>query len=443
MSENADSSAPEDAGILPGDRRRFLTGAALAAGAALAGGGRVRRARAADRAEITFASARFFGQSAVADLIEAYNSSQGKVHVTYVELPPPSQSTEVHQALVQQLARRSGTPDVFTQDVIWIAEFAGAGWALPLDSHIDAKAQAQYFPGVIKACTWQGKLTALPWFIDSGMLYYRTDLLEKAGAKVPETWDELVATAQKLQGSGDAKYGYLWQGKQAEVLVCDLVEMIGSNGGSILGPDGRQVMIADDKAVEAVQFMHDTIGKLKISPADVLSWDEEPSRRPFTGGEAAFLRNWSYVWAVAQDQGQSSVVGKVGVAPLPHFAGGSSAACLGGYQLGVNAATKNRDAAVDFAAWMSSPSTQLTIAKEQGLAPTRPDLMDDQELAKSQPLMHALKPVFMGATPRPVTPRYAQVTLALQSAVSKALAGGKVKDELEQAKTTIAAIVNK
>src|SRR3954453_5001132 len=280
MSENANGSAPEDAGILRSDRRRFLTGTALAAGATLAGGGRVRRSRAADRAEVTFASARFFGKSAVADLIEAYNSSQGKVHVTYVELPPPSQSTEVHQALVQQLARRSGTPDVFTQDVIWIAEFAGAGWALPLDSHIDAKAQAQYFPGVIKACTWQGKLTALPWFIDSGMLYYRTDLLEKAGAKVPETWDELVATAQKLQGSGDAKYGYLWQGKQAEVLVCDLVEMIGSNGGSILGPDGKQVLLADDKAVEAVQFMHDTIDKLKISPADVLSWYEEPSRRP-------------------------------------------------------------------------------------------------------------------------------------------------------------------
>src|SRR3954452_22836546 len=167
MSENANGSSPEVAGILQGDRRRFLTGAALAAGAALAGSGRVRRARAADRAEVTFASARFFGKSAVADLIEAYNSSQGKVHVTYVELPPPSQSTEVHQALVQQLARRSGTPDVFTQDVVWIAEFAGAGWALPLNQYFDAAVQKQFFPGTIAACTFQDKLTALPWFVDS------------------------------------------------------------------------------------------------------------------------------------------------------------------------------------------------------------------------------------------------------------------------------------
>ena len=73
------------------------------------------------------------------------------------------------------------------------------------------------------------------------------------------------------------------------------------------------------------------------------------------------------------------------MAPLPHFAGGTSAACLGGYQLGVNAATKNRDAAIDFAAWMSSPATQLTFALEPGLAPTRPDRVRRSELARSSP----------------------------------------------------------
>ena len=105
------------------------------------------RARAADRVEITFASAKFFGKETLAEVVEAYNQAQSKVHVTYVELPPPSSSTEVHQALVQQLARRNGTPDVFTQDVVWIAEFAGAGWALPLDEYFDAKASRPVLPG--------------------------------------------------------------------------------------------------------------------------------------------------------------------------------------------------------------------------------------------------------------------------------------------------------
>ena len=221
--------------------------------------------------EITFSSAKFFGKETIAEVVQAFNGSQDKIHVTYKELPPPSSSTEVHQGLVQQLARRNGDPDVFTQDIIWIAEFAAAKWALPLDEYFNADAMKEYFPGVVQACTWQGKLTALPWFIDSGMLYYRKDLLEGVGAKAPETWSELVETAKKLTGSGKAKFGFLWQAKQAEVLVCDLVSFIGSNDGAILQPDGKTVSVADDAAVEAVQLMHDLIKKDQITPEDVLS----------------------------------------------------------------------------------------------------------------------------------------------------------------------------
>ncbi len=416
-------------------RRAFLGGVALGAAAL----GAARPARAADRTEISFASAKFFGKETVAQVVEMYNSSQGRVHVSYDELPPPSDSTAVHQLLVQQLARRNGSPDVFTQDVIWIAEFAGAGWALALDDEFGAEVRKDYFPGVGAACTWGGKLTALPWFIDSGMLYYRTDLL--GAAKVPETWEELVKIAEAAQKSGGARFGFLWQGKQAEVLVCDLVSFITGNGGAILGPDGKTVLLDEEKTVAAVEFMRDTITGTKISPQDVLSWDEEPSRRPFTGGQAAFLRNWSYVYTIAQDPKVSSVVGKVGVAPLPHFAGGQSSACLGGYQYGVNASTKKREAALDFVHWMSSPATQLHFATELGLAPTRAAVFDEPALAKSQPFMQTLKPVFVGATPRPVTPKYAQVTLVLQSAVSRALADGNVKQALSGAKERIATIV--
>ena len=422
-------------------RREVLLGAGAAIGAgALAA---PRRARAASRTEITFASAKFYGKQTVGAVVDAYNQSQGKVHVTYNELPPPSASTEVHQALVQQLVRRSGTPDVFTQDVVWIAELAGAGWALPLDQYFPAASRQDYFPGTIAACTYQGKLTALPWFVDSGMLFFRKDLLAAAGAKVPETWDDLAKTAAAIQQSGQAKFGYLWQGKQAEVLVCDAVEVIASNNGSILAAGGKSGALNSEQSVAAVQFLRDTIDKTRISPSDVLSWDEEPSRAPFTAGNAAFLRNWSYVYAISQDPKGSSVVGKVGVAPLPHFAGGKSAACLGGYQYGVNAASKHREAAIDFLTWMSSAATQRTFALQLGIAPTRPAVYDDAELGREQPFMKQLRDVFTGATPRPVTAKYAQVTLAIQSGISRALVSGDVTAELDAANARIDAIVGK
>jgi multiple sugar transport system substrate-binding protein len=433
-----DTTSPKTGGL---NRRQAMAATGLALGSALLPLA-PRRAKAADRAQITFASANFYGRETIAQVVDMYNQSQSKVQVTFVQLPPPSSSTEVHQELVQQLARRNGTPDVFTQDVIWIAEFASAGWALPLDQYFGPSVQAAYFPGLIQACTFRGKLTALPWHVDSGMLYYRKDLLQQAGAQVPTSWADMTAIAQKIQQSGGAKFGYLWQGKQAEVLVCDLVEVIGSAGGGILAPDGKTVLIAEPPAVEGVQFLYDTINKSKISPQDVLSWDEEPSRGPFTSGQSVFLRNWSYVYKIAQDKTDSSVVGKVGVAPLPHFPGGKSAACLGGYQYGVNAHTQNRDAAIDFITWMSSPATQLHYAVGLGLAPTRPAVFEEPQLIQQQPFMHTLKDVFVGATPRPVTPNYPQVTLALQSAVSRALVNGDVQTELNHAKERITAIVS-
>jgi multiple sugar transport system substrate-binding protein len=420
------------------NRRDFIKRSSLA----LAGAAAVstfigpRRVYAAGPVELTFASAKFYGKQTIAEVVSAFNESQTKAHVTYKELPPPSSSTEVHQGLVQQLARRNGDPDVFTLDIIWIAEFAAAKWALPLDQYFKDSTE-EYFPGIVQACTWQDKLVALPWFVDSGMLYYRKDL----GISAPSTWDELIASAKQATGSGKAKFGFLWQAKQAEVLVCDLVSFIGSNGGAILQSDGKTVAVADEPAIEAVQLMYDLINKEQITPADVLSWDEEPSRRPFTGGEAAFLRNWSYVWKIAQSPAESKVVDQVAVVPLPHFPDKKSAAALGGYQYGINASSKKREAAVEFVRWMSSPETQLRFATQLGLCPTRAAVFERPEIGTEQPFMQQLKDVFLGAIPRPVTPKYPQVTLALQSAVSTALTNGKVEEALKTAKQKIETIV--
>jgi multiple sugar transport system substrate-binding protein len=431
----------------PLSRRNFVkgAGAVLAAGAAApvlaACGSGSGAATSGGKTTITFASAKFFAKSTIGQMVDEYNNSSKHVNVQFQELPTPSQSTEVHQQLVQSLSQRDGSIDVFTGDIIWISEFAGAGWSAPLDDYFGPSVRAQYFPGVVDACTYGGALHALPWYIDAGMLYYRKDLLAAAGLAVPSSWRELVTAAQKLTSGGKVTDGFNWQAKQAEVLVCDLVEFIGSNGGSILGPDGKTVTIADAKAVEAVQFMADTFGKDKITPRAVLSWDEVPSELPFTGGRAAFLRNWSFVWTDAQNPSSSSVVGKVGVTKLPAFPGGKSTACLGGYQFGLNASSTKKSAAIDFLTWMSSPATQLKWATQLGLAPSRPSVYDQPALAKVNPFMVSLRDIFTGGTPRPKTPKYSQVSLALQAGVSAALATGNIASNLSSAKAQIEQIL--
>jgi multiple sugar transport system substrate-binding protein len=433
----------------PLSRRNFVkgVGAVLAAGAAapaLAACGSSSSsgvATSGGKTTITFASAKFFAQESIGQIVEEYNSSQKHVTVQYQQLPTPSQSTEVHQQLVQSLSQRDGSIDVYTGDIIWISEFAGAGWSAPLNDYFGSSVQAQYFPGVIDACTYGGAMHALPWYLDAGMLYYRKDLLDAAGIAAPSSWSELVAGAQKLVKAGKVADGFNWQAKQEEVLVCDLVEFIGSNGGSILAPDGKTVTIAEPKAVEAVQFMYDTFNGDKITPKAALSWDEVPSELPFLGGKAAFLRNWSFVWSDAQNKSSSSVVGKVAVIKLPAFPGGRSTACLGGYQFGMNASSTKKSAAVDFLTWMSSPATQLKWATQLGLAPSRPSVYDEPKLAAADPFMVSLRDIFTGGTPRPKTPKYSQISLAIQAGVSAALASGKIQSNLSSTQAQIEQVI--
>ena len=172
-----------------------------------------------------------------------------------------------------------------------------------------------------------------------------------------------------------------------------------------------------------------------------LSWDEEPSRMPFTGGQAAFLRNWSYVWSDAQDPSSSKVVGKVGVTKLPAAPGGTSTACLGGYQFGMNASSTKKSAAVDFLTWMSSPATQLKWATQLGLAPSRPSVYQQPLLAKVNPFMVQLQNIFTGGTPRPKTPKYSQISLAIQAGVSAALSTGQIQSNLSSTKAQIEQII--
>ncbi len=433
--------------VAPMSRRQFL---ALGAGSlgALAltacgqgGGGSGGGAGASGGGKtINFVTAKFESTTSMQQFVDPYNTSQSNYKVVVRELPPPSSSTEVHQQLAQQLGSSSGAVDVFTQDVIWIAEFASAGWSMDLSSEFNDNDRSAFFSGLVDACTYDGKFVAVPFYLDAGQLYYRKDLLSGNNLVVPTTWDSLTQSAQTLMKKG-TKLGFLWQGKQAEVLVCNLVEFVGSAGGAILGPDSKTVMIADPPAVTAVQFMYDTMNGLGITPKGVLSWDEEPSRKPFTAGQAAFLRQWSYVWGVSQDKAQSDVVGKVGVAPLPHFPGGKSTACLGGYQLGVSQNSQNKDGAVDFVRWMTSEGTQLKYAEQFGSAPAVEAAYDSAQLKKTQPSMVALKTTFQGGTPRPVTPKYPQVSLALQSAISGAITSGDVETTLKNLKSQIEGIV--
>jgi multiple sugar transport system substrate-binding protein len=321
-----------------------------------------------------------------------------------------------HQLYVQWLNAHVSEPDVLQLDVVWTPEFAAAGWIAPLDPF--SPPTAALFPASVDAHRWNGRLFALPWFVDVGMLYWRTDLV----AEAPRTFDELVRAADAATGSG-ARFGFVWQGARYEGLVVNFVEHLGAFGGQILDEAGR-VTVDEPAAVDALTFMRDRIGRDGVVPPAVLSWQEEQTRFAFQNGQAVFMRNWPYAYALlATDEG-SAVAGRFAVAPLPAGPGGTPTAALGGAALAINAHSDQPDDAYALIAFLLEPAQMLERAQLAGQLPPRPALYDEPALSEALGLpAGGARRIVDAATPRPVTPVYSELSAILQVALHRVLAG--------------------
>ena len=337
----------------------------------------------------------------------------------------PHSSTAYHDLLTQKLKNRDQSMDLFFMDVIWPSEFAAAGWALPLDDHFTLSQRRKFLRAIIEAGTYQGHIYGVPSRIDSGMLYYRKDLLEKYGFPPPETWDELVHQAITIVEGEKAKQpalrGYSGQFKQYEGLVCDMLEIVGSNNGSFLTKDGTSSTLANPETTQAVQFVREQIIQELATPA-VLTYQEPESLAVFVQGKAVFHRNWPYAWGLANDPRHSKIVGNVGVTTLPHFYEGKSVSALGGWLYGISSYSQHPNEAWLFIEFMTSAEMQKYFALYASLAPSRIALYSDPEVLQANPQYEDLFPVFQTAKPRPRTPVYPIVSNILQRYFSRVLA---------------------
>lgn len=331
----------------------------------------------------------------------------------------PDDASQRHQLYVQWLNARVGNPSILQLDVVWTPEFAAAGWVLPLDKY--GPPREEFFPATITANTWAGKLYALPWFADVGLLYRRTDLVPNE----PKTLEEVVTQAKAAMARrGGPKYGVVFQGARYEGLITGFVEYLGAFGGRIIDDKG-EVVVNRPEAVRAVEFMRDELYATQVAPLDVLTWHEEEARFAFQNGNAVFMRNWPYAVAAMSDTAQSKVAGKFAVSPMPASAtapNGHSTATLGGAQLAINAYTDHPEAAYKLIAYLTAPEQMLERAQAVGQYPTRPAVYSDARMRGTIgiPLDNARRAI-ESASPRPVTPIYTELSEILQIELHRAL----------------------
>ena len=324
----------------------------------------------------------------------------------------PDAANQRHQLYVQWLNAHVPEPDVLQLDIVWTAEFAAAGWIRPLA--IDT---TDFFPAAAQANRWRGVLYAVPWFVDAGLLYWRTDLFADAPASI----DALRADATRAQRERGVANGLVWSGARYEGVVTVFIEYLAAFGGRIFDDDGA-IVVDSPQAVRALTFMRDSLGEQGFVPVSALSWQEEQVRFAFQNGQSAFMRNWPYAWALLQDAQRSRVANHIAIAPMPPAAGGRPSAALGGAQLAINRYTREPELAASLVEFLTAPVQMLERARIASQLPARRSLYDGPDLGRALPMPIAdVRRALDATVARPVTPVYSEMSEILQVHLHRAL----------------------
>ncbi len=323
-------------------------------------------------------------------------------------VPHPAASDQSYAQLARAFSSKSSSIDVAMIDVVWPGAFAP--YLVNLKPKL-GKQSKLHIASIVANDTIKGKLVAMPWFGDYGILYYRTDLLKKYGYSAPpKTWADLFKMAKKIQ-DGEQKTnpnfaGFVFQGNAYEGLTCDSLEWIASAGGGHF-IDGGKVTIDNTKARQILDAMRAQIGK--VTPNG------------------------------------SKVKGKFNVTVLPHGTSGGSVGTVGGWQLAISRFSKHKGAAIEFVRYMTSPAVEKFDAITNSNVPTIVSVAKNKAVVKANPY---LKPA-IASVPRVTRPakffgtHYNEASKVIYQGVNQILTGTPASQVLPQIKSKLQQILKK
>lgn len=265
------------------------------------------------------------------------------------------------------------SPDVSLMGTTWMGEFASIGALAEAPESIEQNA---FFESTWDTVMVDGTAYGVPWYSDTRLLYYRTDIAEKAGiTEPPETWEELDAMARAMQSEGGAKYGISllpdnWQ---------ELLPFVWQNGGEVY-TEGGGFSFEDPEFVEALAFYRSFF-------EDGVAADNVPQgfdvTQGFVAGTHPMFFSGPWHLALIEDQGGEEMEGKWDVAMMPEKENRTS--FVGGGDLVVFEDSEEKEAAWKFVEYLSRPDVQAEWFELTGAVPTVEaawdELGDDEKLA--------------------------------------------------------------
>lgn len=352
-------------------------------------------------------------------LVERFEEENPDIRLEIVE--GPNATNLVEDLYTSAFLLGDSIYDLVYMDIVWTPKFAAAGWLDPLDDRVSEEELSEFLEGDVEGGRFEGQLYRMPFRSDAGMLYYRSDLLEENGFEAPDTTEELIEISRALQDQGAVEWGYVWQGRQYEGLAAVFVEILEGHGGFWVDPDTEEVGLDEPEAIAAMEFLVQTIDD-GISPRGVTTYQEEEARRFFQNGRTVFMRNWPYVWTLANED-NSPVQGKIAIKPMVHEAGFNPGACQGGWGLALVKDSPHKEEAWRVIEFITSESAQKEFVLNTGYVPSRRSLFNDPEIVEKYSHYPDLLEVQEQSVLRPPIAQYAQASDILQRNISSALTG--------------------
>ncbi len=331
--------------------------------------------------------------------------ANGRYRVEIVDLP--TNADQQRELVVRRLAAEDSDIDIIGMDVIWTAEFAEAEWINEVTGANRQRAERGVLPGPLETAKYKGRLWTVPFTSNTQLLWYRKDLVKQ----VPKTWDEMIDQAERLNTTIQV------QAARYEGLVVWFNSLVASAGGEIVDDAGKPVLGAP--AVQAAEVMK-RLASSSAAPPAMTNNKEDQARLGFESGASAFQVNYSFVYASAKTGAETNPATKkifenMGWARWPSVDPGKpSRVTLGGINLGVGAFSKNPDLAQEAALCIAQPDNQVIAAEKGGLAPSNEALYQDKRIKKAFPFADLLGESIATGVPRPVTPAYSDISLAIQ-----------------------------
>ena len=377
---------------------------------------------------------------------------------TIQQMSLPKSADDQRLQLARRLTGNDKSLDVMALDVVWTAEFAEAGWALPLSDDPSGRAEADAtsntLPGPLETAKWQDKLYASPITTNTQLLWYRADLM----AKPPTTWDGMVAEATRQHAAGGPSWIAV-QGKRYEGLVVWFNTLLESSGGQVLSDDGQTVTLTDTpehraatvKALEIIKAVATAPG----ADPSITQTDETTARLALEQGKAALEVNWPYVLPSLLE---NAVKGGVAFLPLnddPALAGSindvgtfspsdeqfqaaydaskkvfgfsyypgvqpgePAKVTIGGLNLAVAKTSQHKAEAFEAIRCLRNVENQRYTSVEGGLPAVRASLYDDPAFQTKYPQYEIIREQLTNAAVRPATPVYQAVSTRISATLA-------------------------